>query len=67
MRKPIHDAVIWQGRRYTAEYTDADRKRFDVPCASYGTRRCAIGQPHSSLVHLVIGLAEQSGNVEVAS
>lgn len=58
------DSVTYQGKRYTAEVKPSDRKAFDVPCASYGTRRCAIDRPHSSYVHLVIGLAEVAGTVE---
>ena len=58
------DSVTYQGVTYTAEISEADAKRFSVPCASYGTKRCAIDQPHSSLVHLVIGLAEAAGTVE---
>lgn len=60
------DAVTWNGKRYVAQVSERDRAAFAGPCASFGTKRCAITQPHSSLVHLVIGLAEQAGTVEEA-
>ena len=59
----IHDSVTYQGVTYSADYSEQDRKDFDIPCASYGTRRCAINVPHTSLVHLVMGLAEVAGTV----
>ena len=44
-----------------AETTEQDRIDFVEPCRSRGTRRCAIVEPHSSYVHLVMALAEANG------
>jgi len=61
------DTVTWQGRSYTAEVSEQDRQQFSRECVSHGSKRCAIDVPHSSYVHLVIGLAEQAGNVRVSA
>ena len=58
------DTVDYMGKRYTAQVTKQDKRDYSVPCASYGTKRCMITQPHSSYVHLVMGLAEVAGTVE---
>ena len=55
------DKVIWQGTCYEAETTEQDRIDFAGACQSHGTRRCAITEPHSSYVHLVMALAELNG------
>lgn len=60
----MSDSVTYQGKRYTAEVTKRDRAEYSVPCASYGTRRCAIDQPHNSYVHLVMALAESTGTIQ---
>ena len=59
------ESIDWQGMRYTAEVRESDATMFAEPCRSFGTKRCALTEPHSAYVHLVMGCAEEFGLVEV--
>jgi hypothetical protein len=59
----MQDSLYYNGKTYTAQVELGDKEAFAAPCKSRGTKRCMITEPHSSYIHLVIGLAEQAGTI----
>ena len=48
------DRITVDGKVYTAVVRKSDRKDFAAPCESFGTKRCALHQPHDCGVDLAI-------------